>query len=1021
MKRFIYITLVLVLLTVSGTVAWHFRATQNEYYTDADTIKTPADDARLRDILWQPPTKLPDNINALGQISDPAISHDGMTLYFVRGRAGNNADIYFSQRTPTGWGNPALLMGINSTYDELGPEISADGSALYFYSDRKGGLGGYDLWVTHRNPDSNGWGDAENLGEKLNSDFNDYGPALSPDGQTLYFSSNRIDPDAYVKPVPKNKDQPINQDEADERSYNLYSATFTKSEFAQATPLVSLNTKHNEGSPAVSPFDDFVYFTSDRPGGPGGYDLYRTRQVEGEFQPAILLGDEINTSSHELDPVLSLGGYGLYFASNHPEKVEGASAVGAYNLFYTTSREVYHDIERIPPPSLNFGAWWSRIGPNLLWAMFALSLLLLLWAMMKSLSEKRMGLLAKCMSVSVALHLLLLFLFNVWQVTSSLAGDSKHRGKIQIALASPSSGGEIASQIRGQAGQIEPPAWQESPTERPDNIPEAQPESAQTATNVQRFAMAQQESPETSQVPNDVTHERQQDVPRRDPQQETSNVPTKVEVAIQANPNRIEMAEASPTQPSDSTQPVEMARPNVQVNPAHVQVAQVNPSPNQHRQPTLNEKVSLMPQLITHDVQAANLEQTHIADRPVTTEPYPMSEIAPTVATVARAAQVSEAKIQVAASMTPPPRAEVKPNVVAELSTINARVKRMQPDSVPQPSDTSTVDTQSFAQSSEATPAIDSAQPASKNSVDLKDLVAMKDVALPSMEESSAIAAQETVEVKPKRSKIAEHLRGALAKGPIAQEPSYAIQEFSPEMMSSSSKEKSLADATMEQVADTTPGSTIESTIAWASTETSLPLMTDLSLPTMEEESNSVTEERKSISVKVVELTQPRALSGRDMISDPIPAKTAYFEVASTILPDKSTPSLVVESLADHRKIDHPKFMPVSYSETIDDRFIASMTIDLPVPVEESAPASLYLHRTSPNKLEIVERMGGSEKTEASVNLALKWLARHQHKDGHWDSRYFDKKCGECGGETDIEADVALTGLATLCFLGAGH
>jgi hypothetical protein len=72
-------------------------------------------------------------------------------------------------------------------------------------------------------------------------------------------------------------------------------------------------------------------------------------------------------------------------------------------------------------------------------------------------------------------------------------------------------------------------------------------------------------------------------------------------------------------------------------------------------------------------------------------------------------------------------------------------------------------------------------------------------------------------------------------------------------------------------------------------------------------------------------------------------------------------------------------------------------------------------------KQDLVNRMGGSEATEKAVAAALNWLAAHQSRDGHWDGDGFDRRCGECGGETDLEVDVGLTGLALLCFLGANH
>jgi hypothetical protein len=96
-------------------------------------------------------------------------------------------------------------------------------------------------------------------------------------------------------------------------------------------------------------------------------------------------------------------------------------------------------------------------------------------------------------------------------------------------------------------------------------------------------------------------------------------------------------------------------------------------------------------------------------------------------------------------------------------------------------------------------------------------------------------------------------------------------------------------------------------------------------------------------------------------------------------------------------------------------------TLTLPALPEELPPDSPYVQRFADDRLEIVERMGGSEKTENAVERALQWLAAHQSADGGWNGENFDRKCGECGGETSVRADHALTGLGLLCFLGAGH
>ncbi|RMH29403.1 MAG: hypothetical protein D6693_02010, partial [Planctomycetota bacterium] len=150
-------------------IGWSALGGRVRVFTDADTIRTPADGAPVRDILWQPARRAPDPINSNADDYEPRLSADGLTLYFVRGKPGGGADLYTARRTPDGWTEPAPLGAINDPgADDLGPEPSPDGRSLYFYSDRAGGLGGYDLWVARRSSDGS-WLAPVNLGPAVNS------------------------------------------------------------------------------------------------------------------------------------------------------------------------------------------------------------------------------------------------------------------------------------------------------------------------------------------------------------------------------------------------------------------------------------------------------------------------------------------------------------------------------------------------------------------------------------------------------------------------------------------------------------------------------------------------------------------------------------------------------------------------------------------------------------------------------------------------------------------------------------
>lgn len=497
----------IIVLAGAGVIVWHTWPRQQRFYTDADTIKTPQDIAVLREILWKPPTPLPDGLNTTADDYEPELSADGQAMFFVRGKAGQNADIYQCLRAGDTWGEPEPLTSVNTPYDELGPELSTDGRLLYFYSDRPGSLGGYDLWVSRLGED--GWRPATNLGPNANSSFNDYGPALSPDGATLYFSSNRPRPDDLDRPDPDAWPATL-REQRHQNDYDLYASAMTEGGVGPALLLIAVCTEFNEGAPAVSPYGDFLYFASDRPDGFGGFDLYRSRRLRGAHEPATNLGASVNTTANELDPELSLGGYALHFSSdrgsrrnaaqNQPDTTEQRPD---YNLYRTTSREVFREIET-RQASINWAALWRQIGPNLLWALLALILILLLLALLRDFRQRKMSLLARCLLASLLVHLLLMLLFNVMEVTSGLVSVVRGRGKIQVALLSPAAGNEIADQIRGQLTQVDAPKPKDLAIELPDIAPAVEPIDATAILTVERASPAPNEEPTVSPVAQDA-------------------------------------------------------------------------------------------------------------------------------------------------------------------------------------------------------------------------------------------------------------------------------------------------------------------------------------------------------------------------------------------------------------------------------------------------------------------------------------------------------------------------------------
>ena len=142
---------------------------------------------------WLPAESISANINTADNEGTSTISADGRVIIFTscKGRQGyGSCDLYISRRTGDRWSEPQNLgPGINSRNWESQPSLSADGRTLYFVSNRPGGRGGNDIYVSSLNQ-AGEWSKPVNLGEKVNTAFDDISPFIHANGQTLYFASN---------------------------------------------------------------------------------------------------------------------------------------------------------------------------------------------------------------------------------------------------------------------------------------------------------------------------------------------------------------------------------------------------------------------------------------------------------------------------------------------------------------------------------------------------------------------------------------------------------------------------------------------------------------------------------------------------------------------------------------------------------------------------------------------------------------------------------------------------------------
>ncbi len=278
---------------------------------------------------WSAPVNLGTTINTAALEGCPFIAKDNLTLFLASNRAGGSGstDIYASQRESedSPWGAPFNLgTGINSAAGEVCPTLTISGRYLYFVSDRAGGCGGDDIYVSRRVTKKNltSWEPAENLGCQFNSAANDITPSLieDEDGTVyMFFSSNRA---------------------GGLGGMDIYVSTLDKDGvFETPVPVSELNTTFNDQRPNVRRRDGLeIFFESNRTGTLGLTDLYSSIRAttSSAWTAPVNLGATVNSTAAEGRPSLSWDGTELYFMSTR------AGGYGSNDIL-VTRRSKDHD------------------------------------------------------------------------------------------------------------------------------------------------------------------------------------------------------------------------------------------------------------------------------------------------------------------------------------------------------------------------------------------------------------------------------------------------------------------------------------------------------------------------------------------------------------------------------------------------------------------------------------------------------------------------------------------------------
>lgn len=292
---------------------------------DSDEIVYGLQAQRFANSEWSEPVNLGSTVNTQFTDANAALSPNELSLYFVSNRPGGfgGADIWVSERRCIGcpWETPVNLGGtINTAAAEGAPTLSTDGRLLFFFSGRPGG-GGLDIYVSHRtgtNVDGDEWGPPVNLGPDVNTAGAEQGSYYTREGgaptAVLYF--NRA-------PAGGNLD--------------LYTVAITSdgAPLGLAIPVPELNDPAAADQKVTVRTDGLeLLLSSTRAGSFGNFDLsVSTRQTpQDPWSTPSHLDAPLNTSDIDSQPNLSRDGRTLIFTSNRP----GGS--GANDLWMSTRR-----------------------------------------------------------------------------------------------------------------------------------------------------------------------------------------------------------------------------------------------------------------------------------------------------------------------------------------------------------------------------------------------------------------------------------------------------------------------------------------------------------------------------------------------------------------------------------------------------------------------------------------------------------------------------------------------------------
>ena len=321
-------------------------AADNNYYEDIYI-------SRKRNGAWTPPEKLGENINTPFHDAAIAFAPDGkqVLIYYSVG----NGDIFVSNFDGNNWSKPEPLnANINSKYRELSASLTADGNKLYFSSDRPGGFGGLDIYISELQDDGT-WGPAVNAGPKINTKEDEDAPFIHPEDNMLYFSS---------------------RGHFGMGGYDIFRSPSIKGKWGRPRNLgFPINTARDEIYFVIGASNKIGYYATAKSDGHGGNDIYsiamdkrdyvnlqKTKAIEVEESNELEIDLKIEKNSKA--PLIIFSGKVIDANTNEPVKAKLVLSDNSRNLVvavkYTDSKNGTFELQI--PSDRNFGLTVEKDG-----------------------------------------------------------------------------------------------------------------------------------------------------------------------------------------------------------------------------------------------------------------------------------------------------------------------------------------------------------------------------------------------------------------------------------------------------------------------------------------------------------------------------------------------------------------------------------------------------------------------------------------------------------------------------------